>query len=603
MKPARRLLERYENLAETFEQSGRLDDAIATVELGAMMAATCHPGQYASLRFERLLARAGATLRPMAPRPKRSAAAVLHVATETYAVGGHTRMIWRWADRDPSRTHSLVLTTPGSEPPTGLAAAIAASGGAVHSLPAGASNLDRAQALRDLAAEVDVVVVHTHAMDPLPTVAFAEADHRPPVVVFNHADHLFWLGVSIADVLHCIRPVAVDFAVARGIAAERCVLTTAPVTGSDGNAAEALDPAVERTAVLERFGWPGDSVILFSAGAAYKYRGPEGTTLLDLVDAMFRGDSRLRLLVAGPKPDDSAFSAAAARSGQRIAALGPVPNLAPYFAAADIYLESRPFGGPGASSEAAAHGLPVLTHGFTALEASLFTTDARYGATLVIGPRDYRAALTGLIADPERRAQQGAQARETIAATDDEWAAGVDHVTQRALRSQPVMLDELRPIEGADGPRDVLIDVHIRLMQGIDATRMLPVADRVAVLARSPAVRAAYGDITTIITGPQRRYRAAVALGTGDPADLRPIVAELRRLHALSVVDRLAIGLPPDQADGAVPVLEAELEDDSITVDVFIDTGYERLVGPDCLEVVAPGASGTGRAPIHEFER
>ena len=35
MKPARRLLERFEGLAETLERSGRLEDAIQTVELGA----------------------------------------------------------------------------------------------------------------------------------------------------------------------------------------------------------------------------------------------------------------------------------------------------------------------------------------------------------------------------------------------------------------------------------------------------------------------------------------------------------------------------------------------------------------------------------------
>src|SRR5205085_7235868 len=111
-----------------------------------------------------------------------------------------------------------------------------------------------------------------------------------------------------------------------------------------------------------------------------------------------RGQPGARLLVAGAV-EDQTWSRARARHVGRVVAVGPLPTLAPLFASADIYLESRPFGGPGVSSEAAAHGLPVLTHATTELEASMFCTDARYGATLVLGAGDYRRELMRLAGD------------------------------------------------------------------------------------------------------------------------------------------------------------------------------------------------------------
>jgi hypothetical protein len=142
----------------------------------------------------------------------------------------------------------------------------------------------------------------------------------------------------------------------------------------------------------------------------------------------------------------------------------------------------------------------------------------------------------------------------------------------------------------------------MRHMHGADPSRFSGLADRVALLARSPGIRTAFGDITTIAAGVKRPYRAAVALGNGDPAAWSSVVAEFRRLQQLGVAQQFVIGLRPQQAEAAIAVLESELEDDSLTVEVFVDDAVEKLVGERTLELVAPGEAGTGRAPIHEYE-
>src|SRR5438067_2243266 len=80
----------------------------------------------------------------------------------------------------------------------GVHDAVKTSGGELMALNPAAPWIERARALRELARGYDAVVLHIHHHDPVPILAFADGD-RPPVVLFNHADHMFWLGSSIVD--------------------------------------------------------------------------------------------------------------------------------------------------------------------------------------------------------------------------------------------------------------------------------------------------------------------------------------------------------------------------------------------------------------------
>ena len=200
LQRARQVLAHYEDAAEGFARDGRADDAVAAVQLGATMASYRHPGALASPRLERVLADLGAALPPLPPRGAPTGR-ILHVATETYAVGGHTRMIWRWIARDPGHIHSLLLTHQRVEVPAGLIEAVQRLGrrrgradrrGAGARPRADAARGGRRRGLRDRARAPDGLAARRWR--------FAEAENRPPVAVFNHADHVFWLGAAIADV-------------------------------------------------------------------------------------------------------------------------------------------------------------------------------------------------------------------------------------------------------------------------------------------------------------------------------------------------------------------------------------------------------------------
>src|SRR4051794_5965117 len=70
----------------------------------------------------------------------RSTGRVLHVLSEAYFVGGHTRLAWRWMNRD-ERTSDVVLTNQNGPVPDQLTDAVRATGGELHDLRADHSQL------------------------------------------------------------------------------------------------------------------------------------------------------------------------------------------------------------------------------------------------------------------------------------------------------------------------------------------------------------------------------------------------------------------------------------------------------------------------------
>ena len=128
---------------------------------------------------------------------------------------------------------------------------------------------------------------------------------------------------------------------------------------------------------------------------------------------------------------------------------------------------------------------------------------------------------------------------------------------------------------------------------------MATLAANVALAGRSPAVRDLFGELLSMSAAPESRFPLVVAVPGGDPDDLRAVIAEFLTLSAAGVTDRFALGLRTDEADAAIPVLEAALGKAELAIDVLVDDAPEALVTPGVLEVVTGDGLGTGRAARH----
>jgi glycosyltransferase involved in cell wall biosynthesis len=353
--------ERFERLlgrACRYAERGRHDLAAAWAEIAADQGYSSHPGFFADDRLEQL-ARIGLATTTRAQSwgaggwdwPRR----VLHVLTEVYSIGGHTRLVWRWIEADRGRRHCVVLTghkVPGPLPPP-LLAATQATGGWVraldwrHGLP-----LERAGQLRALAAEFDLVVLHAHSFDSVPAIAFARGG--PPIVFLNHNGHSFWIGRDVADVVACLRPSSRDVAVTRrGIAPHRCPALPIPVNVPDA--------VVSRSKARELLGLPADAVVLFTVASAFKYVPFEsGSSFVELVTALALVDKRIEVRAIGPD-DRGMWRKAREQTGGRVQAIGRHPEVGLHERAADIYLDPFPLTSPTAFLEAGSYGLPIVS--------------------------------------------------------------------------------------------------------------------------------------------------------------------------------------------------------------------------------------------------
>lgn len=332
-----------------------------SVHEAAAYAAGHHPGRFTDGAVENVALELGAELQEgaasltaaatlHAPRGSRRRR-VLHVASTVMPVGGLTRMIHHWVRHDASSCHSLVLTDQRRLPVSDwLAKGVIDRGGGLASMPVSVPLPARAQCLRQLAREwADVVVLHHASSDLVPVLAFA-AGACPPVCVLNHADHMFWLGTSVADAVIDLRDVGARISRQRRFARRIAVL---PIP------LELPPRQVTRGGARESLGIPHDRLMLLSVGRAVKYRPTVDRDFFGTLHKVLAVVPGAHLYVVGINSPEAARYGLKA-DHDRVHLCGSVEDPSAFRAAADVYLEPFPFGSATAVLEAALAGLPVV---------------------------------------------------------------------------------------------------------------------------------------------------------------------------------------------------------------------------------------------------
>jgi Glycosyl transferases group 1 len=444
-------------------EDGRLDAAAAYCQIAGMAAWTNPVGLFGSDEIEDLLRALSRRLPACAPPEPRPAPprTVLHVATQVYQTGGSTQAIAAWIEQDAGRRHRVCVTRQGaSELPAKILARLTSRSDLVRLDTKPRGLMGRAAALREAAADTDVVVLHAHPCDVLPVIAFGDGLELPPVVYVDHADHVFWLGRSVARVLLSMRDSGRLLALSRrGIEAERCVVMARPLRLSKRS--------VQREEAKRRLGLPVDQVVIVTAADGSKYQPIGGPAFLDLVRPVIARHADVSLRAAGPAPDGEWALAARATAG-RIRALGTLPDVSLLQQAADIYLDSFPFSSLTSLLEAGSYGTPVVTFRGHPDDCLVLGADTRGLDEHMLCPASAEAfehELGRLIAQPDLRRELGERTRRAILDSHSGagWQASVTGLYERAvlLNSAP----QPGHAERRAGRLDVLVD-HVMEQTG-----------------------------------------------------------------------------------------------------------------------------------------
>lgn len=280
---------------------------------------------------------------------------VLHVISQVYEVGGHTRLLENWLqyDKNSCRSNSLVVTNQGIR----QIAAVQLSNikknikNLYFLIDRGKSISARVKYLEEISKNFDVIVLHSHPEDVIPLLCYSNSNI--PILFVNHADHRFWVGRSISNLILEIRESGSILSnTKRNVKIENQRILPIPLQQPIYLSKE----QVREKLLLQR-----DDIVIFSVASAHKYipitNYGIGNLLLEIVN--YRED--IKVIVIGPNDKNPYWRNLKTLSNGRINAIGIKPQIDEYYIASDIYLDSYPISSLTSLLDAAKYGLPVLS--------------------------------------------------------------------------------------------------------------------------------------------------------------------------------------------------------------------------------------------------
>ncbi len=298
-------------------------------------------------------------LAEMLPAPEDTAwekGSVLHVATEVYNSGGHTRCIERWMQLMDQQKHSCYLIKQLAAVPELFAQLVKESGGSLHQTDPALSMVKKAEELRAYASHFQYVVLHTHMNDPVALIAFGSEKFKRPVILFNHADHIFWLGASVADYVADLAAYRHREITLRARAITRSGVLNIPIENTPF-------AAIEQTQARQQLGISPQARVIFASGHPRKF-GPVGTPdFADIIQAILQKDPGVYFYIAGPSPRQTLWKKLPVNHRKQVIFTGRLDYKTEYplyLSAADLVLDSMPVTGGTAVSDAVKAQKPIL---------------------------------------------------------------------------------------------------------------------------------------------------------------------------------------------------------------------------------------------------
>jgi hypothetical protein len=131
-------------------------------------------------------------MKPGEPSRNFKPKSILHVATEVYSVGGHTRLMLNFIKAFPDYDHKIFLSNQRSAVPEFF------ENFEIYESQ-NETLLSKAITLEQMASNYEFIVLYHHPYDILPLLAFGSSKFNRKTFLYNHADHMWGCGYSISN--------------------------------------------------------------------------------------------------------------------------------------------------------------------------------------------------------------------------------------------------------------------------------------------------------------------------------------------------------------------------------------------------------------------
>lgn len=335
-------------------KSKQINDCLIYLKLAAEIAATTHIGDFYNSKLELMLKEIARDLfsdqqypeiNKIEDNPRR----IIHIATEIYEVGGHTRLMLNWVDGDEQDENHILLTNRRVQDyPSKLLNMYQKR---FRIMNTGLFNGDeRIRKIREIALKYDYIVLHIHPEDIYTYIALVDINR--PVIFLNHADHRFWLGRDISNLFLEIREEGAKISSERrGIPESHQQLFPIPLK----------NPIVKtKQEARNQLNIPQDRLVVLSIASAHKYLHLEEVELEETLIEVANGVDNVEFIFIGPSENSRDWKRVVKLCGGKVTVLGEVTEVDEYYLAADIYLDSYPVSSLTSLLDAAKYGVALI---------------------------------------------------------------------------------------------------------------------------------------------------------------------------------------------------------------------------------------------------
>jgi hypothetical protein len=320
-------------------ESGNLNDGLALLRIYARLHWDNISGHFGDEPLEVAFFQKWKHHALSTPQPPLPHTSFLHIATQTYGQGGHSRLLWRLAQGLSTHgTQTLLLTDPRK---SNYVAGFPGSITKLHGKPAA-----RAAAIVAAAQDAETILLHIHPDDAAAAFAARVLHAQGKRVLFvNHADYVFSLGASAADVV-----------------LEICM--SGWITTRDRRKPRAQSfmgiPIVDDNAQLSTHAAPRNGPIV-SMGGGGKYHPTPGLSFPDFLMGLLP-HIKNDVVMIGPSNKQPWWEDVTKAFPGRIKLCGPLPptQVEEILKSASCYIDSFPLDGGTAYPQAAAMGVPCF---------------------------------------------------------------------------------------------------------------------------------------------------------------------------------------------------------------------------------------------------
>lgn len=239
--------------------------------------------------------------------------------------------------------------------PDRLVDAVKNKNGNIFKLNNNKSDLEKGLELRKIASKYEYIILHIHMHDIVPIITFGNAEFSRPVIFYNHADHRFWVGVSISDIIADLRIFGQNITLSKRCCSNSFILSV-PV---DIKNYEQLN----KETILKKLNLPLDKKIVLTIGGSHKYKPMLGLDFVDIIEYLLVKEDIIFIAVGPNLIDTPHWKQLLIKFNNRLILTGNIPhnNLKEYITIADLVLDSFPMSGGTALIDAISLNKPVLS--------------------------------------------------------------------------------------------------------------------------------------------------------------------------------------------------------------------------------------------------